>query len=765
MSKGVNPSSDELKKDLDYEIFLSYAREDRSRALWFIRAFEARGWRIFWDEESVPVGVAFPRFLQEKINASQSVVVLWTMASINSDWVDAEARLGKERGVLFPVLLDPNISNKVPFGLRHINSSPLYDWDGQSEHPAFERLIRDLANFFSISVDKKNFGDHVPAAGVAGMTRYGPVSFCGGPENVEPEVVSSFDEFESIYGGLEPLVLCERNEEATRIGYVAHTAQAFFDSGGQKLYVSRVYSPADGTELLDGIARCNLTIESGSAALVAQWPGSGGNLCINIKVLRTEALAYQKEGIDKLQVRRAVAGQLLEVLPYSTSTADDDPVECTTLRVVRAAPDGRQIFIDHQFRPTPIRSDQTVNFIRLAISIKDGVKTVQKFLDLSTSAEDEDFVGKCLSQKRWIIPDEKLLPIYWREIWPLVWLDWHPSDLGGAESEIEIAHLVMALQGSHDLIGGHDGKIVTPSKLVGTVRPSDQTGSGIASLEYDDIDVLLIPDAGAYRDRKLCVEAAQGLLKSPHRRGFAIIDTPQDATVGEAINFRDQLSGDAAVFYPWVEIDCPVVGNAVLIPPSGFAAGLYASIDPMENPWNRPKIRVGPHTMRISVDTITKNVETLEYERINVLHVIDGRAQLKGTEKLLEPKLLETPFDKLRFIRLHQHIVKSIGRHLSSSCFEPITQAFIDERRTEIEGFLTQLWKSGVLIGEAVEDAFNVSFDDYDIVGSDILRVQIGLSLPNPPPYGLFHITIVLPIYLDTMNWQQKWSTPTSDLL
>jgi hypothetical protein len=425
------------------------------------------------------------------------------------------------------------------------------------------------------------------------------------------------------------------------------------------------------------------------------------------------------------------------------------------LRVVRSAADGRQIFIDNKLQQTSIRPDETVNFLSLNISIVDEAKTVQMFLNLSACQEDENFVGKCLSRKRWTIPNETLPPADWSKVWPLIWLDWQHSGLDGAEIEFEVANLLVALQGAHDLVGGHDGIIVPPSKLIGTKGSSNQAGAGIMALAYSDIDILLLPDSGAYRGQEICVKAAQGLLECSDFFSFAIIDSPKDASVGDALNFLDQLSGDAAVFYPWVEVDCPEEGDSVRIPPSGFVAGLFASIDPMGNPWISPRLEGKAQALRISVDAPEKIIDKLELERINILQVNNGHAELKGTERLLKAMDFGKS-DKLQFIRLYQHIVKSIARHLSIYNFEPVTKDFLDDRRTEIERFLTKIWKSGILVGESAEEAFKVTFDDYEVVESGIYKVNIQLSLLDREPYGRFHINIGLPVYLDG-GWHEIW--------
>ena len=66
-------------------------------------------------------------------------------------------------------------------------------------------------------------------AGFAGLTR-------SGPARGRPRPVTSFTEFERVYGGLELLTVGKQ----PRLPYVAHAARAFFLNGGQRLYVARI---------------------------------------------------------------------------------------------------------------------------------------------------------------------------------------------------------------------------------------------------------------------------------------------------------------------------------------------------------------------------------------------------------------------------------------------------------------------------------------------------------------------------------------------
>src|SRR2546423_13774952 len=44
-------------------------------------------------------------------------------------------------------------------------------------------------------------GVSTSTTGFAGMTRYGPVQYAGGPRTSEPRLITSFTEFERVYGG------------------------------------------------------------------------------------------------------------------------------------------------------------------------------------------------------------------------------------------------------------------------------------------------------------------------------------------------------------------------------------------------------------------------------------------------------------------------------------------------------------------------------------------------------------------------------------
>jgi len=128
------------------DIFISYASEDRERIMSFVRALEKTGWSVFWDR-TIPTGKTWRQVIGSEISNCRSIVVVWSKTSIESDWVQEEAEIGKGRHILFPVLID-NVM--PPFGFGNIQAETLVDWDGKETAPEFKKLINDLTNVLGI---------------------------------------------------------------------------------------------------------------------------------------------------------------------------------------------------------------------------------------------------------------------------------------------------------------------------------------------------------------------------------------------------------------------------------------------------------------------------------------------------------------------------------------------------------------------------------------------------------------------------------------
>ena len=74
-------------------------------------------------------------------------------------------------------------------------------------------------------------GVSTTTTGFVGPSRYGPI-------DLEPDIITSVTEFERTYGDRERLQFADG---ADTDNYLWHGARAFFEEGGKRLYVARVF--------------------------------------------------------------------------------------------------------------------------------------------------------------------------------------------------------------------------------------------------------------------------------------------------------------------------------------------------------------------------------------------------------------------------------------------------------------------------------------------------------------------------------------------
>ena len=176
----------------------------------------------------------------------------------------------------------------------------------------------EAVSFRSKSIE----GVPTSTTGFAGMTRTGPVRYTftdlsatvtRGPNRPEPRLVTSFTEFERVYGGLEPI------GTGDRVNFTAHGARAFFLNGGRRLYTARVVA-GDGSA---GVATGAIRTVGGAGQVRwrARWPGTFGNVHIETRLVRTKNVNFTFPASDPVrtawgpQARGARAGAIIELTP------------------------------------------------------------------------------------------------------------------------------------------------------------------------------------------------------------------------------------------------------------------------------------------------------------------------------------------------------------------------------------------------------------------------------------------------------------------
>jgi TPR repeat protein len=119
------------------DVFISYRRSDKPKAEALYRALKEEGLDIWWDA-GLQAGETFDEKIQSLLQSTKAIIVLWSPAAIESEWVRGEGTIGRERGVLVPVMVEP-VNIPVPFNLIH--TADLCDWNGDRSDPIYQGVV------------------------------------------------------------------------------------------------------------------------------------------------------------------------------------------------------------------------------------------------------------------------------------------------------------------------------------------------------------------------------------------------------------------------------------------------------------------------------------------------------------------------------------------------------------------------------------------------------------------------------------------------
>jgi hypothetical protein len=122
------------------DLFISYASADRDKARQIASVLEARGHSVWWDR-TIPPGRVFDEVIQEALSAAKCAIVLWSKASVKSNWVKTEAAEAEARNMLVPAMIEPT---PLPLEFKRIQTADLSHWDGEPGHPELLNLVASV---------------------------------------------------------------------------------------------------------------------------------------------------------------------------------------------------------------------------------------------------------------------------------------------------------------------------------------------------------------------------------------------------------------------------------------------------------------------------------------------------------------------------------------------------------------------------------------------------------------------------------------------
>jgi uncharacterized protein len=307
---------------------------------------------------------------------------------------------------------------------------------------------------------------------------------------------------------------------------------------------------------------------------------------------------------------------------------------------------------------------------------------------------------------------------------------------------------IALLDGSGGGVKGDDGSALGIADFKGSdTDPENRTGlKALAAI--DDISLLCCPDEGA-----IALPPGSPPNKSPvadellaqcedKKDRFAILQARQNAGVpATVLPSVASKRGYAAFYYPWLRILDPKTNAALLVPPGGHIAGIYARSD------NNRNVAKDPANEQIlAIDSLQVPIDnqlqaTLNPIGVNCLRYFRGQGNLVWGGRTVAS---DPDWKYINVRRLFIFVEKSIERGTQWVVFEPNDEATWARVRRSVSDFLTGLWRDDMLQGARREDAFFVRCDRTTMTQADIdngrLIMVIGIAPVKPAEFVIFRI-------------------------
>jgi phage tail sheath protein FI len=279
--------------------------------------------------------------------------------------------------------------------------------------------------------------------------------------------------------------------------------------------------------------------------------------------------------------------------------------------------------------------------------------------------------------------------------------------------------------------------------------------TGIAGFEAaDDVTMVCVPELMAlYQKGTLSLEGVKAVQQAmlDHcanmKDRFAILDCPPGMSPQEIRDWRMNEAGYdskyGAVYYPWIKVANPLGnGEAVLVPPSGHMAGVYARSDTERGVHKAPANEIVRGALGLETHITKSEQDSLNPEGINCIRAFPGRGiRIWGARTLSS----DASWRYINVRRLFNFVEESIELGTQWIVFEPNDMDLWARIRRDITAFLTRVWRDGALFGATPAEAFYVKCDEelntVEIRDAGQVIIEIGMAPVKPAEFVIFRIS------------------------
>jgi phage tail sheath protein FI len=222
-----------------------------------------------------------------------------------------------------------------------------------------------------------------------------------------------------------------------------------------------------------------------------------------------------------------------------------------------------------------------------------------------------------------------------------------------------------------------------------------------------------------------------------------------DINVAEATAFRNRLAtanSYGAIYFPWVSALDPSGASQqpILLPPSGYLAGLYARIDGTRGVWKAP---AGTEASLNGVVGLAAELSDVQHGNlnpigINVIRRFAGAGIVSFGARTIASDV-EWKYVPVRRTAILLRV--SIYYGIQWAVFEPNDEPLWSELRLNIGAFMMTLFRQGAFQGSTASQAFFVKCDSETTTQADIdagvVNILVGFAPLKPAEFVVVKIS------------------------
>jgi phage tail sheath protein FI len=324
--------------------------------------------------------------------------------------------------------------------------------------------------------------------------------------------------------------------------------------------------------------------------------------------------------------------------------------------------------------------------------------------------------------------------------------------------------------GTFRLFNGSDGPLPqAPNDYIGlpatTGGPDPVTGTGIHALDkITDVSLIAIPSAG---DQTTVQEGIEYCKNRTLQDCFFIADIGSMSDVPAArqqgsqtnvvnidqartfaVTFPGKSAGDyGALYFPWLRSPDPIgTGRnpTILLPPSGFMAGIYARIDNSRGVFKAPAgLEAGAFgAVAPQVDISDTEQDRLNPVYVNAIRIVAGGGLVSWGTRTIGS---DASWRYIPVRRMAIFLRVSIYYGIQWAVFEPNDEPLWASLRLNIRSFMLTQFRAGAFQGSKPDDAFFVKCDSSTTTQADIdlgiVNILVGFAPLKPAEFVVLKLS------------------------